>query len=287
MSLADLIAGPHGDLLGLARLSGDGTLGLDRGEGRRAFMMRFQTPARLRESFERLCAAGYQGMVVMGEPRLFEAYAHHNLKTLPKLLPMIPNLAGFMREAVEYGMVQAGLRRVMRVGIFSLAGLGLRGLGRAGALARRDFPAMLSSFIELELADFTRYDPPVVFLQPQMTDLALALHNPKILQAFFDAVRNRTGATAGLVTANLGALLAALKTWGMEAGAVIAPWSLSGAGMRPDAESCRGAAKACECPIWADRMGRPEAPSHEERESFKKSGLVGAMRDDLSLWLSA
>lgn len=285
MTLADQITGPEGDLLGLHRLLGDGSIGADPGEGRRNLMLRFQSPGGLRHSLEKLHGAGYRGVVVMNESRLFEAVGHHG-RGLPSLLPMIPNLKGFLRDAVEYGMVQAGLRRAMRVGILSLAGMGLRGVGRAPALMRGDFPAMLRSFIELELADFARYDPPVVFLESQMTDTALAMRNPRILEAFFDAVQSRTGAQPGLVTQNLGALMAALKTWGLECAAAIAPWSLSGAGMRPDPDACRHAAKASEFPIWADRGARPEAPTPDDRESYRKSGLAGAMRDDLALWLA-
>lgn len=286
MSLADEIAGPRGDLLGLTRLLAEGGLGADRGEGRRTLLMRFQTSAGLRGSLERLRAAGYLGVVARSEGRLFEALGHFSPKTLPLPLPVVPNLQGFMRDAVEDGMLKTGLRRAMRVNIFSLAGLGLRGIGRAPALARGEFPAMLQSLIELELADFAKFNPPVVFLQSQMTDLALAMHNPRILEAFFETVRNRTGAVGGLMTQNLGALMAALKTWGLENGAALVPWSLSGAGMRPDVETCRHAAKASDFPIWVDRGGRPEPPSAEERESYRKNGLSGAMRDDLGLWLA-
>lgn len=287
MTLADQIAGPNGDILGLYRLLGEGSLGADRGEARRELMMRFQAPEKLRTTLDRLHGAGYRGVVVMSETRLFEAIGHHASKSLPALVPLIPNLQGFMRDAVEHGMVKAGLRRALRVGIFSLAGMGLRGLGRAPALARGDFPAMLQSFIELELADFIRYDPPAVFLQPQMTDTALALRNPRILEAFCEAVRSRTGAQAGLMTQNFGALMAALKTWGLETGAVIAPWNATGAGMRPDADACLHAAKACDFPIWADRAGRPALPAPDEREAYRKSGLIGAVRDDQALWLDA
>lgn len=287
MTLADQIAGPDGDLLGLYRLMGGTGLGQDRSEARRALIHRFQSPPALRESLERLHAAGFRGVMVMGEMRLFEAVGQKASRQVPALVPIIPNLQGFMREAVEYGMLGAGLRRAWRVGPLALAGLGIRSITRVPALARRDFPAMLRSFIELELADFARYDPPVVFLQAQMTDLAIALHNPRILEAFIKAVQNRTGAEVGLATQNFVALSAAMKSWGMEAAAVLTPWNDSGANMRPDAEACTHAAKASSALVWADRMGRPDTPTHEERATIKKAGLIGAVRDDLALWLNA
>lgn len=286
MTLLDQISGPDGDLLGLHRLLGAGNLGPDRGEARRTLLLRYQSPDAIRESLERLHANGFLGVVVMGEGRLFDAMGRHSSRGLPALLPIVPNLQGFMRDAVEYGMLGAGLRRAWRVGPLALAGLGIRGVSRVPALARREFPAMLRSFIELELADFARYNPPVVFLQAQMTDLALALHNPRILEAYFKAVHDRTGALAGLATQNFGALGSAMKSWGMEPAAVMAPWNPSGANMRPNVESCVHAAKASGWPIWADRMGRTDPPTPEDRTVIKKAGLAGAVRDDLALWLN-
>jgi hypothetical protein len=287
MTLLDQIGGPEGDLLGLQRLLGAGGLGADGGAARRTLMLRFQSPPAIRESLERLHAAGFRGLTVMGEGRLFEAVGRHGSKGIPALLPIVPNLQGFMRDAVEYGMLGAGLRRAWRVGPLALAGLGIRGVSRVPALARREFPAMMRSFIELELADFARYHPPVVFLQAQMTDLALAMHNPRILEAYFQAVRDRTGALAGVATQNFGPLVSALKSWGMEPAAVLAPWNASGANMRPDATACVHAAKASGFPIWADRMGRPDPPTPEDRATIKKAGLAGAVRDDYALWLNS
>jgi len=284
MTLNDSIAGPQGDLLGLSRLL-SGALAEDRGEARRKLIARFQNPGLLRESLCRLRALGYRAVVTLGEVRLFEALGRHPAADLPVPLPIVPNLQGFMREAVEFGMVGAGLRRAWRVGALALAGIGLRGLGRLPALARREFPAMVRSFIELELADFTRYDPPVVFLQAQMTDLALAFNNPRILEAFFTAARARTGGAAGLLTANFGALGAALKSWGLEAEAVIAPFNAAGEQMRPDREQCLHAAKASEFPIWADRLGWPDPPGAADRAVMEQGGLAGAVREDQGLWL--
>jgi len=134
-----------------------------RGETRRSLLARLQSPDYLRRGLEKLRGAGYRGVVLVGEPRLYEALGRHASAQLPAPLPIVPNMQGFMREAVEYGMVGAGLRRAWRVGPLALVGLGVRRIAEVPALARREFPAMLQVFIELELADFTRYDPPVVF----------------------------------------------------------------------------------------------------------------------------
>ncbi|MCL5269536.1 MAG: hypothetical protein M1457_03030, partial [bacterium] len=235
MTLVDQIGGPDGDLLSVRRVLTGAAPGEGSADERRCLLAHYQGESALRQGLERRRAEGFKTVVAMGDARLFAALGRKGSSQVPLPAPVVPNMQGFMREAVEYGMVGAGLRRAWRVGPVALVGLGVRGVGRAPALARRDFPTMLECFVELELADFTRYDPPVVFLQAQMTDLALALRNPRIFEAYLRAVRGRTGALPGLATQNFGHLAAALKIWGLEVDAVLTPWEESGARLRPAA----------------------------------------------------
>jgi hypothetical protein len=284
VTLCDVIAGPQGDILGLCRLWRDDAAS-DHGLALRQNAARLRTAEGLRAFLERRRADGYLAAVGLGHPELFRALGRPAAAALPVPLPVVPNLQGFMREAVEYGMLGAGLRRAVRVGPVALAGLGLRSVGRAASLLRRDFPTMLRSFVELELADFARYRPPVVFLQAQVTDLAVAMHNPRTLSAFCQAVRARTGAAPGLATCNLVSLTAALKTWDLEVAALMVPWNPGGRHMRPSAEACAQAAKGAGVPIWADRQGTLAPPDEAERNAYRRGGLIGAVRDDMALWM--
>lgn len=288
MTLVDRLAGPDGDLLALHRLLAPGVSEEFAGEEHlQALKAEMQSATRLRELLELRRADGFQSMTVMGERVLFEALGRKGSDSLPTVLPIVPNLQGFMRDAVEYGMVGAGVRRAWRVGPLGMATLGLRGLGRMHQILKRDFPAMLRSFVELELADFDRYQPPVVLLQAQVTDLALALHQPRIIEAFRDGVQERTGAHPGLVTCNFGAAISALKSWGIEVACILAPWDAEGHLLRPTAESCMQAVRAAQIPVWAERAGHPAPPGSRERLALQKAGLVGVARDDLSLWSNA
>ena len=282
MTLIDAIAGPQGDLLGLCRFWREDAAA-EWGLAMRDRGARLRTADGLRPWLERRRAEGYLACVTLSHPELFRAIGRPG-GALPVTLPVVPNLQGFMREAVEHGMIGAGLRRALRVGPLALAGLGLRSVGRAGLLVQRDFPTMLRSFVELELADFARQRPPLVFLQAQVTDLAVAMHQPRTIESFCHAVRDRAGAAPGLVTANLVSLTAALKTWGLEVAALLAPWDPAGRHMRPTPEACVLAAKAAGLPIWADRQGCLPPVGAEERQAYLRSGLVGAVRDDISLW---
>ncbi|MCE5230106.1 hypothetical protein LLG95_10975 [bacterium] len=284
MTLVAQVSDPVGDILGVQLLLGGGAVSASQWEPLRRMQARFQSPEALRLALERKRADGFRSVLALGEPRLLEALGRKHTDEMPLPLPLVPNLRGFMREAVEYGMVGAGVRRVWRGGVMSLVGLSLRGLTQLGPLKKKDFPTYLRMFIDLELAAFSRHDPPLVFLQPQMTDLAVAMNNPRIIEGFQAAVGDRTAAQIGLATANFGRLTSALKTWGIEVAAVIAPWDEGGSGMRPNVDACIRAAKACDFPIWADRLGHLEPPQPEDREMIRQAGLAGMVRDDFALW---
>ncbi len=284
MSLADQLGGTEGDLLGVYRVIGSGSGGTASSSALRDQILRLSQPRVLRQCLECRCAEGFGSMLALSDAVLFEALGRRPAPSMPRMVPIAPNLRGFMREAVEHGMVGAGLRRAWRVGPVALAGMGVRGLGRIAPLARRDFPTMLSAFIELELADFKRYDPPLVFLQAQITDLALAMRSPMILESFSQAVARRTGAAAGLATYNFGHLMGSLKAWGLETAAILTPWEPGGGGMRPSHEACLKAARHCQVPIWGERKGSLCGPDPPLRAALTKMGLAGVVREEPALW---
>lgn len=284
--LSDRLAGPEGDLLGLTRLLGALGGPLDEDPSRSALRVRFQDPSVLRNHLRWRYADGYRGAVVINDPKVFEVWGRRQEKDMPAPIPLVPNLRDFMRDAVEHGMAGAGLMRVRQAPPIALAGMMFRNVGRLPSIMRGDSPTKMGMFMELELSQFGRYDPPLVLLNAQITDMALAFGNPRLLEAFFGAVRSRTGAMAGLATFNFGTLAARLSKWGLEAEAVMAPWSADGAHMRPSPDVCRQAGRACSFPIWADCLGHAAPPSDADRQAMLKGGLMGAVRDDAGLWVA-
>lgn len=246
---------------------------------RHSVTARFAKPGAIQASLERAKASGLDHVVSIGDARLFEAMKGCG-RNAPQILPIVPNIQGFMREAVEHGIVGAGIQRVRRMGLAPLMGLGMRGVGRLPKLAQRDFPTMLLCFIELELADFRAFDPPAVFLQAQVTDLALAMNNPRILSAFADAVRRLSGGSPGYMTHNFGTLAAKTTAWGLPLGAAISPWEEGGGGMRPDRSSCEAALEASGAALWAERSGHVLAPGEADRRYLRRTGATGFLRDD-------
>jgi hypothetical protein len=286
MSLTQTLAGPNGDLLGLARFQGGGVTA-ERSLRDRSIeaAIAMASAEGLEAMLRRKRQEGWRSMVVLGEPRLFDALRRAGSGDLPAPIPIIPNLQGFMREAVEHGMMGAGVRRALRVGPAGLATLGLRSVGRLPALWRRDFPTMLQSFVELELAEWVPFRPPLVLLGAPMTDMSVAMDNPRIVNAFIQSARRRArGAAVGLVSFNFGRLVPALARWGLAVDALIVPWDATGYGHRPDEAACRQAARLFEGPIWGLRRQEQDAPDAVATRDLADAGLAGWVREDAQAW---
>jgi hypothetical protein len=151
---------------------------------------------------------------------------------------LIPHVAGYVREATDYGMIGAGWRRLRRLNLNSFGRLCIEGLRNVGGLLRRDFPTLLTLLLEMEMGSFRRVDPPVVFLHAQITDLLLAMDHGTALQRAIERIRRGFRALPGLATNNLGTLLPRLRSWGLEVPYVLTPVHPRGYGMRPSRQMC-------------------------------------------------
>jgi hypothetical protein len=154
------------------------------------------------------------------------------------ICPLVPHVAGYVREATDYGMFGAGLRRLRRISPLSWPRLGIQGLCNARGVLRKDFPTLLTLLLEMEMASFRHVRPPVVFLHPQITDLLLAMDHGQALAKAVERIRRGFGAEPGLATNNLGTLLPRLQSWSVEVPFLVAPVHPAGYGMRPSRESC-------------------------------------------------
>jgi len=126
---------------------------------------------------------------------------------------VLPDVRGLVRESTEYGMAGAGARRMLRVGVMGLMKLGFGSLPDAPGVLRRDFPTLLRVLTRLEVATAAGLKAEGFFLQPQMTDLALAMGQLATLDAALTAGL-AAGLKPGLATSNPQALRQALATPG-------------------------------------------------------------------------
>jgi hypothetical protein len=151
---------------------------------------------------------------------------------------LVPHVAGYVREATDYGMFGAGWRRLRRMNVTSWGRLCIKGLHNFGGVLRRDFPTLLTLLLEMEMGSFRHVDPPVVFLHAQITDLLLAMDHGAALQRAIERIRRGFRALPGLATNNLGTLLPRLRSWGLEVPYVLTPVHPRGYGMRPSRQMC-------------------------------------------------
>jgi hypothetical protein len=148
-------------------------------------------------------------------------------------------------------MLGAGWRRVRRLNPLSGGRLFVQGMLNAPGVLRRDFPTLLALLLELEMANFRKARPTVVFLHPQITDLLLAMDHGPALKKCLQRIRHGFGAEPGLATYNLGTLLPRLQTWGIATPYLMSAIHPKGYGMRPDREACRSALRGYDGSVVA------------------------------------
>ena len=162
-------------------------------------------------------------------------------QTFPALqvYPIIPNVIGYVREATDYGLVGAARRRVQQMALVDLLKIGVRGALNAPGVLKRDFNTLMNILFEVELASFKSLQPRVVFLHPQITDLALAFGNRPLFELYVRVMRKRFQAEPGLATNNLGWLLPKLKEWNLTIPFLLTPFNPGGFLMKPSRAGLR------------------------------------------------
>ena len=157
-----------------------------------------------REFFEQASQDGFSGVMTLGNSAVvggLKKYRESNPDF--QIFPVIPNVLDYVREATEYGLAGAGIRRLLRVGPLGFVRAGWLAATHPLHVLKKQFPTLLNILCELEMGEFQTFRPPAVFLNQQMTDLALSMENPAVLINFATRCRESFGTEPGLLTANL------------------------------------------------------------------------------------
>ena len=176
------------------------------------------------------------------------------------VLPIIPNVLGYVREATEYGLAGAGMRRLLRVGPLGFLRVSLVGALNAPKVLRKDFPTLLSILYELEMGEFHQFAPPAVFLHHQMTDLALSFGNRAFFENYAVLMRERFHTEPGLVTSNFALLAARLTDWDVPIRHIVAPFNRAHFLMPGGLEAYQRPLESGRFRLIADRLS-PEFPT--------------------------
>lgn len=169
------------------------------------------------------------------------------------LLPVIPNVYEYARDASEKGVLGSVLDRAKRIDMYQKIRLGLRALGKIKSVISRDVFNLLVELIDFELAAFRPYKIGAVLLHGQVTDLALSSHNKGLLDLFLNLIRDEHGLEPMLATHNFGTLLPQLMEWGIQV-PVMAPLNRKGFMMKPNPETCLRLVEEAGYPIIAKKV---------------------------------
>jgi hypothetical protein len=259
-------------------------------EERRDAFARFNAPESIRDYLAEARLAGFHAVLTLGDERVVAALkllkhdnANGGRKGAPArnghagpngvlarngraahngfhVLPIIPNVLGYVREATEYGLAGAGLRRLLRVGPLGFLRASLAGALNAPKVLRKDFPTLLSILYELEMGEFHQFAPPVVFLHHQMTDLALSFGNRAFFEKYAVLMRERFHTEPGLVTSNFVLLAARLTDWDVPIRHIVSPFNRAHFLMPGGLEAYQRALESGRFRLIADRLS-PEFPT--------------------------
>ena len=162
--------------------------------------------------------------------------------------PLLPYITKYVRQANEKGMVNLVLDQLKQAGWSQM--LGLLARGGLGALTK-DYRHVLSTLIGLELAPFNGLRLKAVFLHDVLTDLALALDIPEVLELHATEMKKRFDARAGYATKNLPLLVERFQRYGFQTPLVLAQINKIGFGMNPSREACEQVLASSQLEVMA------------------------------------
>jgi hypothetical protein len=170
------------------------------------------------------------------------------LKEQWSFYPLLPYITKYVRQANEKGMVNIVLDQLKQAGWTQA--LGILARGGLGALTK-DYRHILSTLIGLELAPFHGLRLKAVFLHDVLTDLALALDIPEVLDLYAAEIKKRFGARAGFATKNLPLLVERFQRYGFQSPLVLAQLNKIGFGMNPSREACERVLASSQLEVMA------------------------------------
>lgn len=124
---------------------------------------------------------------------------------------VVPNMASFVRDVTEHGNIGAIVRRALKLSISSLVKMAWWNKFNLFKLAKKDFATGVSILVQMEILQILKYQPKMIALTDQVSDLAVALQNKRILSQFL-TISKQVGIQPAIVTNNLISMVLTLST---------------------------------------------------------------------------
>jgi len=187
-----------------------------------------------------------------------------------QVYPIVLNPARSSRDIQNYGMVGFARRRLSSAGIPNLLSLALTSLRHLPGVLKLDYGLLSILLAELELLEFKKFNPKVVFLHPSMSDMALANHNEGFFRLFTTFFHGKHGVEPGIMSNNIGFLLEKLDEWDINVKYVASPINRRGYHMKPDQQKCEELIKKTNRVIIATEVSPVTPPAEEDIEYLEK-----------------
>jgi len=201
-----------------------------------------------------ITTTGIRRLVWTYEPGVEPLIRQVQRQTGIAVIPVLPNMAAYVRDTIEMGVVGAALLRFRRLSFGARFRLAITNATNAFRVLRREFNTGALILLETELGRVLPLRPREIMLHPTLTDFALALDNHRLFEQFTDLCQNRYGVRPWLKTHNVGLLLPALSRWGIEGATVVAPFNPKGYWMHPSKDACEEAARGTTIQLVATEV---------------------------------
>lgn len=145
---------------------------------------------------------------------------------------VVPNMASFVRDVTAYGNIGAMIRRAVKLNFIQLIKIAWWNKLNVLKLLKKDFACGVVILTQMEVLQILKYKPGMIALTDQVSDLAIALKNYRILRDFIQTVKSLS-INPGIVTNNLIQANQALVKVGGSGMAIITPFNTDGYEMNP------------------------------------------------------
>ena len=183
-----------------------------------------------------------------------------------QVYPIVLNPARSSRDIQNYGMVGFARRRLSSAGIPNLLSLALTSLRHLPGVLKLDYGLLSILLAELELLEFKKFNPKVVFLHPSISDVALANCNEAFLKLFSVFFRGKHGVEPGIMSNNIGFLLEKLDEWDIDVEYVAGPINRRGYHSKPNQQKCEELIKKANRVVIATEISPVSPPAEEDIE---------------------
>jgi hypothetical protein len=189
--------------------------------------------------------SGIRAIMLNSNDRAAEICDHFiaNKSKYPEMTwyPSIPYPHKYANIVSEKGIVP-GINEILLKNNSALDILGILTKGGV-ALIGKDAVKLLQMLIDIEMKIFSGLNIKVIFLQNIVTDLLLGYEVKDIFYEYCHYIRNKYGATPGLITQNMPLLIDKLEEWGIEDVVICTSFNKIGYLMSPNVESYVEAAR--------------------------------------------